>query len=104
MKIDITIPQALQSGLPDTTSLYNIIKRNEEDLLRRIPNLKEFLLDLSGLPEHAITNSNNILARHQLSGDESALRMIIRYHRRSSVENISKSIVSELAKIKAIYY
>lgn len=101
MKIDITLASHKDTQL-DRTNIYNIVKRSEEDLLRRMPNLKEFSVAISAFPHNSIL-AKNIIVSHQLSDNESALTLIIKHHKESSAENINRHIADALLKIKQIY-
>lgn len=83
--------------------LYNIVKRSEEDLVRRIPNLKDISVKLSKISGGVASNMYGVTLNHTLSEDESVLNIILKYRTAPSAEQLSASMVKGIKMIKEAY-
>ena len=101
MKITITDHSKGDAG--QSNLLYNIVKRNEEDLMRRIPNLKEFVIDLRKFGYDRPSSGSAIISKHHLSDDESSLLLSLGFRTEAPGEKLVPVMIEELKKIKAIY-
>lgn len=84
--------------------LYNIIKRSEEDLLSRIPNLKEISVDVARIVSNIASNMYGVSTKHTLVEDESQLSISVKYRTEPTPEQIVKGVNEELKIIKEKYY
>jgi len=84
--------------------LYNIIKRSEEDLRNRIPNLKEISVDIARIMSNIASNMYGVTTKHMLVDDESQLSIFIKYRTEPTPEQIVKGVTNELKIIKEKYY
>lgn len=95
MKITI---QPFTTVLPieEKTELYNILKRSEEDLLRRNPLFTEVVLELKQVP----VLSSPVAIRHTLLDDDSKLKIVINFSKKPAAEKLYAVISKELSTIK----
>lgn len=84
--------------------LYNSIKRSEEDLKYRIPNLKEICVDIAQITSNIASNMYGVVVKHTLVADESQLNISVKYRTEPSSDQILKGISNELKNIKDKYY
>jgi hypothetical protein len=84
--------------------LYNIIKRSEEDLRSRIPNLSEVSLEIAKITSNIASNMYGVITKHQLQNDESQLNILVKYRTEPTSEQIVKGLTQELKSIKEKYY
>lgn len=90
-------------GKEQLNELFNIIKRSEEDLARRIPTLKDISVKLSKISGGVTSNMYGVTVNHSLSTDESTLDIILKYRTPPTTEQLSSSIVKGLKMIKEAY-
>lgn len=90
-------------GKEQLNELYNIIKRHEEDLARRIPNLKDISVKLSRISGGMASNIYGVLVNHILSTDESTLDITLKYRTDPTQEQLTTSMVRGLKMIKEEY-
>ena len=103
MQIHIHLPEP-QNEPGFKASIYNIVKRNQEDLLRRIPSLSEFTVTLRKTPDSSLRVGNMpVAAKHQLTQKESALAINIEYRSVFDAQKIIDVLTSELKGIKRFY-
>lgn len=95
MKITIE-PFTTILPLEEKTALYNILKRSEEDLLRRNPSFTDLILELKQVP---VLNSS-LPVRHQLLNDEAILKIIVNFNKKPPGEKLCKAVINELNIIK----
>lgn len=100
----VTINTAATNSNDYHNDLYNIIKRSEEDLRSRIPDLTDVLVDIGSIVTHIASNTYGVITKHTLSNDESELCISIKYRKEPAPEEILKSINHELKIIKEKYY
>ncbi|MDR6966105.1 hypothetical protein J2X31_000098 [Flavobacterium arsenatis] len=95
MKITI---QPFTTVLPveEKTALYNILKRCEEDLLRRNPDFTDVILELKQVP---VLNSS-LSVRHSLLDDETKLKIVLNFNKKPPGEKLYDVINKELNIIK----
>ena len=84
--------------------LYNIIKRCEEDLRSRIPNLTEVKADIAKITSNIESNMYGVSTKHQLMDDESQLTIFVKFRTEPTPEQIVKGVTEELKIIKEKYY
>jgi hypothetical protein len=103
MKIGIT-GVAGPNGQSAKITLYNIIKRFEEDLKSHIPKLQEFNLILEkrtlSLPGNCCGNMQCI---HTLCIEEKFLKLCLYYRNEPSCETIEKELVLQLKYLLKTY-
>ncbi|GEP51178.1 hypothetical protein FNO01nite_18500 [Flavobacterium noncentrifugens] len=103
MQIHIHLPE-LHNEAGFKASIYNIVKRNQEDLLRRIPSLSEFTVTLRKTPESSIKVGNMpVTAKHQLTQNETAFAINIEFRSAFDAQKIIDVLTSELKGIKIFY-
>lgn len=95
MKITI---QPFATSLPteEKTTLYNLLKRCEEDLLRRNPSFVEILLELKQVP----LLSSSLSARYQILDDDSLLKIVVNFNKKPLAEKLYDVVSKELNTIK----
>jgi len=86
------------------TDLYNIVKRSEEDLRSRIPNLSEVCVDIARITSNVASNMYGVITKHALVEDESHLQIFVKYRTEPTPEQIVKGVTQELKTIKEKYY
>jgi len=95
MKITIQ-PFTTVLPLEEKTALYNILKRSEEDLLRRNPSFTELILELKQVP---VLNSS-IAVRHTILDDETKLKIVLNFTKKPPGERLYDIINNEMNVIK----
>lgn len=100
----VTIHTAAANSKDYHNDLYNIIKRSEEDLRSRIPDLTTILIDIGSIVTHIASNTYGVITKHSLSTDESELSISVKYRKEPSSDEILKSVNNELKIIKEKYY
>jgi len=95
MKITI---QPFTTVLPseEKTALYNILKRCEEDLLRRNPTFTDVILELKQVP----VLSSSLSVRHQLLDDETKLKIVLNFNKKPGGDKLCEVVTNELSIIK----
>jgi len=95
MKITI---QPFTTVLPseEKTALYNILKRCEEDLLRRNPTFTDVILELKQVP----VLSSSLSVRHQLLDDETKLKIVLNFNKKPAGDKLYEVVTNELSIIK----
>jgi len=95
MKITI---QPFTTVLPseEKTALYNILKRCEEDLLRRNPSFTDVILELKQVP----VLSSSLSIRHVLLDDETKLKIVLNFNKKPTGEKLYEVVSKELTTIK----
>jgi hypothetical protein len=91
------------SGLAPTdqnNTLYNTIKRFEEDLLRRIPKLQTFSLVM----EQRGFGLGNIHCRHNLDDMENHLTLTFHYRQLPTIEAIIRELKDQLKSLLQAYF
>jgi len=100
----ITLPPNVPfEDIQSRNSLYNSIKRNEEDLLRRFPFLKEFYLDFKYSRILSPGANTTFETNYDLAEDESSITLRIDYSLKPTIEKVCKVITNEISKIKSEY-
>ena len=84
--------------------LYNIVKRSEEDLRTRIPNLAEISVDIAKITSNIASSMYGVTTKHALLDDESQLSISVKYRTDPTPEQIVKGVTQELKLIKEKYY
>lgn len=84
--------------------LYNIIKRCEEDLRNRIPNLSEISVDIAKITSNIASSMYGVITAHSLIEDESQLSISVKYRTEPTSEQIVKGVTHEIKLIKEKYY
>lgn len=84
--------------------LFNIIKRCEEDLVRRIPNLRNISVKLSRISGGVASSMYGVTVSHSLSADESVLDIVLKYRNEPTTEQLTTSMAKGLKIIKEEYY
>jgi len=102
MIIHVIIPDAKSAAI-DKVRVYNIIKRSEENLKRRLPNLKELVLNVSPLNDFTSMHGSSISLSHQLLEDESSITMYLKCKSSVTTAMIEESLTSEMSKILLVY-
>jgi|GEM_PF-2202537 len=103
MQIHIYLPEP-QNEPGFKASIYNIVKRNQEDLIRRIPSLSEFTVTLRKTTESNFRVGNMpVMAKHQLTQNESVLAINIEFRSVFDAQKIIDILTSELKEIKIFY-
>ncbi|MFT3794816.1 hypothetical protein [Flavobacterium sp.] len=100
----VTINTAAANSKDYHNDLYNIIKRSEEDLRTRIPDLTNVLVEVGSIVTNIASNTYGVMTKHSLSNDESELCISVKYRKEPSPEEILKSVNQELKIIKEKYY
>jgi hypothetical protein len=100
MKIELNLTQPLET---ERITIYNLLKRSEEDLRRSLPELSLLSLNITALPQNWVMGKK-ILVNHQLSENEDALQLYIKHLPGTPVTNITKELAGEIVKIKQAYY
>ncbi|MFY0481837.1 hypothetical protein ACI6PS_04465 [Flavobacterium sp. PLA-1-15] len=95
MKITIQ-PFTTVLPLEEKTALYNILKRCEEDLLRRNPTFTDVILELKQVP----LLSASVTVRHSLLDDETKLKIVLNFNKKPSGEKLYDVVNNELNIIK----
>ena len=92
-----------KQGKEQLNELFNIIKRSEEDLRRRIPGLKDISVKLSKISGGVASNIYGVVVNHTLSTDESTLDITLKYRTDPTTEQLTTSMTKGLKMIKEIY-
>ena len=95
MKITIQ-PFTTVLPLEEKTALYNILKRCEEDLLRRNPTFTDVILELKQVP----LLSSSVTVRHSLLDDETKLKIVLNFNKKPPGAKLYDVINNELNIIK----
>ncbi|RZK11785.1 MAG: hypothetical protein EOO46_05570 [Flavobacterium sp.] len=95
MKITIQ-PFTTVLPLEEKTALYNILKRCEEDLLRRNPSFTDVILELKQVP----LLSSSLTVRHSIIDDETKLKIVLNFNKKPAGEKLYGVIANELDLIK----
>jgi len=85
------------------TLCYNSIKRNEEDLRRHIPQLKDFHLVIRKAMAVMAYHPKNLHCRHKLSNDRTSLTLTFGYRLEPPHHEIIKAVEHELRHLKMVY-
>lgn len=95
MKITI---ESFATVLPseEKTVLYNILKRCEEDLLRRNPSFTDLILELKQVP----LLSASLVVRHLIMDDDTKLKIVLNFNKKPPGEKLSEVVGNELNVIK----
>lgn len=95
MKITI---QPFTTVLPITekTALYNILKRCEEDLLRRNSSFTEVILELKKVP----VLSSSLTIRHTIFDNETRLKIVLNFNKKPTEEKLCQMVSNQLNLIK----
>jgi len=100
----IVLPPNLPfNDIQSRNSLYNSVKRYEEDLVRRFPFLKEVSLDFRYSRLLSSGANSTFESNYNLAEDESSITIKIDYSLKPSVEKVCKVIINEISKIKSEY-
>ncbi|MBC7605568.1 MAG: hypothetical protein H7199_01245 [Burkholderiales bacterium] len=84
---------------PDYNTLYNLLKRSEEDLMSRFPTLQEFVLEIILYPNFIKYNNNN-KGSHTFKEDQSAVRLKIPSYPKQENDKIYRAVTDNLNQIK----
>jgi len=95
MKITIQ-PFTTVLPLEEKTALYNILKRSEEDLLRRNPSFTDVILELKQVP----VLSSSLTVRHSLLDDETKLKIVLNFNKKPAGEKLYDVVTQQLDLIK----
>jgi hypothetical protein len=98
MKITILPIEKKQEPL-DTITLYNLVKRSQEDLLAGLPSLAEFILEIKMHPTFV---KYNIMpaGMHILCEADRTVRMIIPSYPLQEPEKVYQKISEKLIRLK----
>lgn len=97
MKITIQ-PFTTVLPLEEKTTLYNILKRCEEDLLRRNPSFTELILELKQVP----LLSSSLAVRHSIMDDEKTLKIVLNFSKKPPGEKLYDVVNNEMNAIKKV--
>ena len=98
MKITI-LPVANMEQQPDKVTLYNLIKRSQEDLLYTIPELLEVILEIKVYP--SFTRYNGVAkASYQIAEDMSSIALLIASYPGKDPLKIYETLSGQLLRIK----
>lgn len=95
MKITIQ-PFTTLLPLEEKTALYNILKRCEEDLLRRNPSFTDMILEL----KQVAVLSSSLSVRHMILDEESKLKIVLNFNKKPSADKLCEVVANELSIIK----
>lgn len=100
--IIVISPSPIIQTAEQKNKLYNLIKRNEEDLARRFPMLDYFYLELV-VHSGATFSSKGVSAVHMIKEDESRFTLRIDVLFVPTIERIYEFLLREIAIIKNSY-
>lgn len=84
--------------------IYNLVKRTEEDLKRRISALNNFNLDIHYFPRPGnLYNGPHFKSDHTLSVDESELNLALHLFLNPTTDHICEVVTKELHSLKELY-
>lgn len=95
MKITIQ-PFTTIFSAEEKTALYNIMKRCQEDLLRRNPSFTEAVLELKQVP----LLSSSLTVRHQFLDDDTKLKIVVNFIKKPLGVKLFDVVTNELRIIK----
>lgn len=86
---------------PDYNTLYNLLKRSEEDLKSRFPTLREFILEIVLFPNF-IKYNNNSKGSHTFHENQSTVILKIPSYPKQENDKIYRAVSENLNQIKLI--
>ncbi len=102
MKITIDIPQP--NGSQNDAQLFNTVKRFQEDLLKRFPQLAEVKLMVAQHSGPLLYPYGNTKFDHTLNDDKTRIDLKYRYRNQPSNDTLERELMTHLRLMLQSYY
>ena len=99
MKVTI-IPQQVTAVISSIDTLYNLIKKNEQELVLSNPALKEVILKVEHNSIEALMSTARSSSRYTISTDQSVITIALVFFMEPTSEKIAQAVSKEIDAIK----